>query len=88
MNYIELLSIVVTVIGAVFASYIKLKDQIAETQNESRVSKALIDQALTDVHTMKRDIHNLALMLQTRRALAEEGIEDIKPRKPLRRPKR
>jgi hypothetical protein len=69
----ELISIIVTIVGSVWASHIKLKDEINEAQNQSNVSKAILDQVVKDIHTIQRDIHNLALIIGTERAKAEEA---------------
>jgi hypothetical protein len=77
-DIIEIISMVLGVGGAILTSYIKLKDQISELKAEQRMVKVITENNAKDVKTVQRDIHNIALIIGTKRAIAEEQTKGEK----------
>ncbi len=75
-DWIQIALTLVSVVGSVLAAYLKLKDQIAETKEQSKVNTALLATALDDIKVLNSDVHNIALLIGTKRALAEESAKN------------
>jgi hypothetical protein len=72
-DYIQIAVTLVSVLGSALAAYLKLKDQVAKIQSQADVSTALLEQATTDINTLNNDVHQIALIIGTPRALAEKA---------------
>lgn len=76
MNYTEIASTVIPILTGIGGAYLKLRDQITklETKYEKDNEKANETRVRieTEINIIQRDIHNLALMIGTKRALSEK----------------
>lgn len=75
MDYAELASILVTVVGAVGGAYLKLRDQLTELKADNKAASEARLRMETEINIIQRDIHNLALMIGTARAKSEESAK-------------
>lgn len=72
MNYVEIASTVIPIVSAVGGAYLKLRDQMTELKAENKSAMEVRARMEHDINTIQRDIHNLALIIGTKRALSEE----------------
>jgi len=75
-DYIQIGSIIMTTLGAVLASYIKLKDQLNELSSQQKVTQVIAEVSANEINIIQRDVHNIALIIGTKRAIAEEQTKE------------
>jgi len=76
LNYAEIASTVIPTLTGILGAYLKLRDQLTklETKHEKDNEKATETRVRieNEINIIQRDIHNLALMIGTKRALSEQ----------------
>lgn len=72
MNYVEIASTVIPILTGIGGAYLKLRDQITKLEIENKSAAETRVRIENEINIIQRDIHNLALMIGTKRALSEE----------------
>jgi hypothetical protein len=75
MNYTEIASTVIPILTGIGGAYLKLRDQITKLEIENKSAAETRIRIETEINIIQRDIHNLALMIGTKRALAEQQTQ-------------
>lgn len=76
MNYTEIASTVLPILTGIGGAYLKLRDQITKLEIENKSAAETRERIENEINIIQRDIHNLALMIGTARAKAEENSKN------------
>lgn len=72
MNYTEIASTVIPILTGIGGAYLKLRDEITKLRVENKAAAETRARIENEINIIQRDIHNLALMIGTKRALSEK----------------
>jgi hypothetical protein len=61
-----------TIVGSIWGAYLGLRDKISNINSDQMVTQAILETVRQDLKDLKRDIDNIALIIGTDRAIAEQ----------------